>query len=60
MNSNTALVMFAVLAALGLAVATLALPIVQEVNAQGQGSPPCKGGGGSNCKGYGISHKPLL
>ena len=44
MNTNTALLMFAVIAAFGLATATLVLPIVHEANAAGRapgGVPPC-------------------
>jgi hypothetical protein len=43
MNVNTALIMFAVIAAFGLVTATLVLPIVPQVHAQGQGPPADKG-----------------
>lgn len=56
-NKNTTLVMFAVVAALGLAVGTLALPIIQEANAlviPRPAAPPCSGG--EDCRTFGEGH----
>ena len=58
MNTKTAVVMFAVLAALGLAAATLVVPIVPQAHADPQctfGIPPPKGG---TCRDFGQSHNP--
>jgi hypothetical protein len=43
MNTNTAIIMFAVIAAFGVVAATLVVPIVPQVYAQGRpsGVPPC-------------------
>ena len=47
MNNNTALVMFAVIAAFGLATATLVVPLVPQADAQGCPTP------GPNCRAFG-------
>ena len=59
MNSNTALIMFAAIAAFGLATATLVVPIVPQAHAAPQctaGIPPKQGG---TCWDLGLSHKPV-
>jgi hypothetical protein len=53
MNTNTALLMFAVIAAFGLATATLVLPIVHEANAQG-----CTARS-SGCQDFGLAYRPV-
>jgi hypothetical protein len=54
MNTNTALLMFALIAAFGLATATLALPIVHEANAQTAGCTARS----SDCQIFGQAHAP--
>ena len=55
MNSNTALVIFAMMAMLGLATATVVIPYIPQVQAAGKPNPlPGK------CSNPGTSHHPTL
>ena len=55
MNSNTALLMFAVIAAFGLATATLVVPLLPQADAQGQGCAAKS----SACRDFGLSKRPV-
>jgi hypothetical protein len=57
MNANTALVMFALIAALGLVAATVVMPIVVS-EAYAQGKPYCTFSPQTLCKAFGQSHRP--
>ena len=57
MNANAALVMFALIAALGLIAATIVMPIVVS-EAYAQGKPWCTAEPQTLCKAFGQSHRP--
>ena len=54
MNTNTALLMLAVIAAFGLVTATLVVPILPQVHAQGYTARS------SDCQSFGLSHRPVI
>jgi hypothetical protein len=53
MNSNTALIMFAVIAAFGLATATLVVPLVPQAQAQPTGPCTLRGQAAQGCSAFG-------
>jgi hypothetical protein len=57
MNIKTAVVMFAVVAALGLVAATLVVPIVPQAHAQGAPPVTCKRVEGGSCKDFGLAQR---
>jgi hypothetical protein len=61
MNTNTTLLMFAVVAAFGLVMATLVLPVVPQASAaRPPGKPPCgpKSNSEVPCEDFGRLHAP--